>query len=79
SRKSLLKNPWETIEEEYSPGDLVEGEITNVRNFGAFVMLPEGVEGLIHVSEIGIIGPGSPEDVVHPGDKVLARVIDMEP
>ena len=79
SRKSLLKNPWDTIEDRYSPGDLVEGEITNVRNFGAFVMLPEGVEGLIHVSEIGIIGPGSPQDVVHPGDKVLARVIDMEP
>ncbi len=79
SRKNLLPNPWETIEERYSPGDLVEGEITNVRNFGAFVMLPEGVEGLIHVSEIGIIGPGSPQDVVHPGDKVLARVIDMEP
>lgn len=79
SHKNLLPNPWETIEEGYSPGDLVEGEITNVRNFGAFVMLPEGVEGLIHVSEIGIIGPGSPQDVVHPGDKVLARVIDMEP
>ncbi len=79
SRKSLLANPWDSIEDRYSAGDLVEGEITNVRNFGAFVMLPEGVEGLIHVSEIGIIGPGSPQDVVHPGDKVLARVIDMEP
>jgi small subunit ribosomal protein S1 len=79
SRKNLLANPWDSIEQKYSPGDLVEGEITNVRNFGAFVMLPEGVEGLIHVSEIGIIGPGSPQDVVHPGDNVLARVIDIEP
>ncbi|MGA9531814.1 MAG: S1 RNA-binding domain-containing protein [Anaerolineales bacterium] len=79
SRKNLLANPWDSIEQKYSPGELVEGEITNVRNFGAFVMLPEGVEGLIHVSEIGIIGPGSPQDVVHPGDNVLARVIDIEP
>ena len=79
SRKNLMKNPWDSIQEKYSPGDLVEGEITNVRNFGAFVMLPEGVEGLIHVSEIGIIGPGSPQDVVHQGDQVLARIIDMEP
>lgn len=78
SRKSLLKNPWQTITEEYSPGDLVEGEVTNVRNFGAFVMLPEGVEGLIHVSELGIVGPGYPQDIVHPGDKVLVRILDIE-
>lgn len=78
SRKSLLKNPWQTIDESYSPGDLVEGEVTNVRNFGAFVMLPEGVEGLIHVSELGIVGPGYPEDIVHPGDKVLVRILDIE-
>lgn len=78
SRKALLPNPWSSITERYAPGDLVEGEITNVRNFGAFMMLPEGVEGLIHVSEIGIIGPGNPEDVVHPGDKVLARILDIE-
>jgi small subunit ribosomal protein S1 len=78
SRKALLANPWDNITERYTPGDLVEGEVTNVRNFGAFMMLPEGVEGLIHVSEIGIIGPGNPEDVVHPGDKVLARILDIE-
>jgi len=78
SRKALLPNPWSSITERYASGDLVEGEITNVRNFGAFMMLPEGVEGLIHVSEIGIIGPGNPEDVVHPGDKVLARILDIE-
>lgn len=78
SRKSLLKNPWQTIDEKYTPGDLVEGEVTNVRNFGAFVMLPEGVEGLIHVSELGIVGPGYPQDIVHPGDKVLVRILDIE-
>ncbi len=78
SRKALLPNPWQTITAGYEVGDLVEGEITNVRNFGAFMMLPEGVEGLIHVSEIGIIVPGNPEDVVHPGDKVLARILDIE-
>lgn len=78
SRKALLPNPWGSLTEHYAPGDLVEGEVTNVRNFGAFMMLPEGVEGLIHVSEIGIIGPGNPEDVVHPGDKVLARILDID-
>jgi small subunit ribosomal protein S1 len=78
SRKALLPNPWEDIMSGYAVGDLVGGEITNVRDFGAFMMLPEGVEGLIHVSEIGIVGPGNPEDVVHPGDKVLARILDIE-
>jgi small subunit ribosomal protein S1 len=78
SRKALLPNPWASITAHYTQGDLVEGEITNVRDFGAFMMLPEGVEGLIHVSEIGIDGPGSPEDVVHPGDKVLARILDID-
>jgi small subunit ribosomal protein S1 len=79
SRKHLLDNPWDSMIDKYAAGDLVEGEITNVRDFGAFVMLPEGIEGLIHVSEIGIVGPGSPLDVVHPGDTVIARVLDIEP
>ncbi|HEX9797576.1 MAG TPA: S1 RNA-binding domain-containing protein [Anaerolineales bacterium] len=79
SRKHLLDNPWDSMTDKYAAGDLVEGEITNVRDFGAFVMLPEGIEGLIHVSEIGIVGPGSPLDVVHPGDTVIARVLDIEP
>jgi small subunit ribosomal protein S1 len=79
SRKHLLDNPWDAMTDKYVAGDLVEGEITNVRDFGAFVMLPEGIEGLIHVSEIGIVGPGSPLDVVHPGDTVIARVLDIEP
>jgi small subunit ribosomal protein S1 len=79
SRKNLMPSPWDSITGRYSAGDLIEGEITNVRDFGAFVMLPEGIEGLIHLSEIGIIGPGSPGDVVHPSDKVLARIIEIDP
>lgn len=79
SRKHLMDNPWHSMPDKYAAGDLVEGEITNVRDFGAFVMLREGVEGLIHVSEIGIVGPGSPQDVVHPGDTVIARVLEIEP
>lgn len=79
SRKALKPNPWQSVSERYSAGSLAEGEITNVRDFGAFVMLPEGVEGLIHVSEIGLAGPGDPRDVVRPADKVLVRVVDIEP
>ncbi len=79
SRKALLENPWQQLGDSYQQGDLVEGEITNIRDFGAFVMLPEGIEGLIHTSEIGIDGPGEPKDVLRTGDKVLARVIEIDP
>jgi small subunit ribosomal protein S1 len=79
SRKALLPSPWDTVEERYEVGDLVEGVVTNVRDFGAFVMLPDGIEGLIHKSEIGIVGQGQSEDVVESGEHVITRVIHIEP
>ncbi len=79
SRKPLLPNPWEQLLEQYKVGDLVEGEVTNVRDFGAFVQIEEGVVGLVHVSEIGFTGSGNPKEVVKPGDKILARIIEIDP
>jgi small subunit ribosomal protein S1 len=78
SRKALLPSPWEKVENKYQVGDLIEGEVTNVRNFGAFVMLPEGIEGLIHESEMGIVGPGYPQDVVASGDRVQVQILDID-
>jgi small subunit ribosomal protein S1 len=78
SRKALLPSPWDAVQKKYQVGDLVEGEITNVRHFGAFVMLPEGIEGLIHESEMGIVGPGYPQDVVTSGDTVAVQVLDID-
>ena len=48
-----MPDPWQTVEERYRVGDIVEGVVTNVVKFGAFVGLEEGLEGLIHVSEFG--------------------------
>ena len=79
SRKSLLPSPWGTVQKRYKVGDLVEGEVTNVRHFGAFVMLSTGIEGLIHESELGIVGPGHPQDVVSPGESVIVRIVDIDP
>jgi small subunit ribosomal protein S1 len=79
SRKALLPNPWDTIGDRYHVDDLAEGVITKVLKFGAFVALPEGIEGLVHVEEIGIVGPGRPSDVVHEGQTVLARILQLEP
>ena len=78
SRKALLPSPWDIVKRKYQVGDLVEGKVTNVRQFGAFVMFPEGIEGLIHESEMGIIGPGYPQDVVASGDHVQVQVVDID-
>jgi small subunit ribosomal protein S1 len=79
SLRALQPSPWDDIDEEYNEGDLVEGTVSNVVNFGAFVTLPEGIEGLIHSSEMEIIGPGTPQDVVQVGDDVLVRIVSIEP
>jgi small subunit ribosomal protein S1 len=79
SRKALLSNPWEELEEKYDVGDLVEGKVVSVLDFGAFVELPEGLQGLVHVSEIGYANMGDPESVVQEGDNVLVRVLSIEP
>ncbi|MGD2156926.1 MAG: S1 RNA-binding domain-containing protein [Anaerolineales bacterium] len=78
SRKALLSNPWEELEEKYEPGDLVKGKVVSVLDFGAFVELPEGVQGLIHASEIGYSAMGSPENTVRPGEIVLVRIISID-
>lgn len=79
SRKALLPNPWQKLASKYENGDLVEGKVVSVLDFGAFVELPEGLQGLVHVSEIGYANMGDPKSVVKKGDKVLVRVLGVEP
>jgi len=78
SLKRLLPDPWETVEERYQIGQLVEGVITNVVNFGAFVRIEEGLEGLIHVSELAEGSFLHPRNVVQEGEKVVARVLSLD-
>jgi small subunit ribosomal protein S1 len=54
STKRLEKNPWEGVAERYKPGMIVEGRVTSVADFGAFVELEEGLEGLVHISELNL-------------------------
>lgn len=75
SLKKLIPNPWQEISERYIVGDLVEGEVTQVRKFGTFVRLPEGVDGLIHSSEID----EGDEGQYLPGDRILVRIIQIDP
>jgi small subunit ribosomal protein S1 len=78
SLKRLQADPWNSLEERYRAGELVEGEITNVVSFGAFVRVEEGVEGLIHVSELAEGDLVHPRSVVSEGDTVTVRVLNID-
>jgi small subunit ribosomal protein S1 len=79
SRKRLLANPWEGIEQRYEQGMIVPATITRIAEFGAFAQLEPGVEGLIHISEIADIAVAEPLKTVRPGDKVQAKVLRVDP
>jgi small subunit ribosomal protein S1 len=78
SLKELLPDPWKDVEERYSVGQTVEGQITNVVKFGAFVGIEEGLEGLIHVSEMGDGNFLHPRNVVREGENVRVRIIHID-
>jgi small subunit ribosomal protein S1 len=78
SRKRLLANPWEGIEQRYQIGMVVSATITRIADFGAFAQIEPGVEGLIHISEIADIAVAEPLKTVRPGDKVQAKVLRVD-
>lgn len=78
SLKRLQPDPWLQVTEKYKVGDTIEVEITNVREFGAFARLEEGVEGLIHVSEIGTGHVKKPADILQPGQQLVAQIISID-
>jgi small subunit ribosomal protein S1 len=75
SLKRLRPDPWRGVDERYHAGQTVEGVITNVVNFGAFARLEEGLEGLIHVSELAEGSFMHPRNVIRECDHVRARVL----
>lgn len=77
--KQLTQNPWEEIEKKYPVGSTVEGEISKITNFGAFVKLPNGIEGLVHISELSGSNTEKVEDVVKVGQKATFKVIKVSP
>jgi small subunit ribosomal protein S1 len=79
SIKRTQNEPWTTIGERYHLGQLVEGVITQLASFGAFARIEDGVEGLIHVSELGDGRAQHPRDVVQEGDTVQVRIIRIDP
>lgn len=77
--KQTLPDPWDTIEERYQVGDKVSGIVTRTVDFGAFVKLEDGVEGLIHISQLAHRHVAKTDEVVKSGDEVEAKVISLDP
>lgn len=77
--KQTVPDPWTTVGERYAVGQKVTGEVTRVVDFGAFVKLEDGVEGLVHISELSHKHVAKAEDVVKPGDQVQVKVISVDP
>ncbi len=78
SLKRLRPDPWANVEQRYRLGQVVEGTVTNVVNFGAFVGIEEGLEGLIHVSELADGHFLHPRNVVREGDHVRACIVSID-
>ena len=77
--KQLTKEPWGDIEERFPEGSEVEGKVVNMMNYGLFIELEEGVEGLIHISEISWTKHiKHPSDVYNLGDAITAKVLSVE-
>ncbi len=79
SRKRLLPDPWDDALERYHEGMLVEGTVTNVVDFGAFIALDDGLEGLLHLSEMGDGTLKEPHSYVKKGDRLQLRISRLEP
>jgi small subunit ribosomal protein S1 len=78
SLKRMRPNPWTDVESRYYVGQVIEGMVTNVVSFGAFVRLEEGLEGLIHISELAEGNFLHPRNVVQEGDMVRVRVLNID-
>lgn len=77
--KQLSKHPWEALDENIKEGDVVEGVVTVIADYGAFIEVEEGVEGLIHVSEMSwSTHLRSAQDFVKVGDKVKAKILTLD-
>lgn len=79
SLKALKPDPWVDLAERLAVGDVVQGTTTSIVKFGAFVEIEDGVEGLVHASELNHDGPCEPCDVLREGERLVLRVIRFEP
>jgi small subunit ribosomal protein S1 len=77
--KQVEENPWERVAEKYPPGSVVSGKVRNIANYGAFVEIEEGIDGLLHVSDLSWTKKiGHPSEVLKKGEEVHAVVLSVD-
>ena len=76
--KQTQEDPWQRVVDTYSVGDELEGKVTKVVAFGAFVEILEGVEGLVHISELAQQHVENPREIVQPGDDVKVKILEID-
>ncbi|MEG1397913.1 MAG: S1 RNA-binding domain-containing protein, partial [Raoultibacter sp.] len=77
--KQTTEDPWIKLVENYPIGTIVDGKVTKIVPFGAFIELGDNVEGLVHISEMSLKHIDSPAQVVHVGDEVKIKVMEINP
>jgi small subunit ribosomal protein S1 len=76
--KQTQEDPWQRVVDTYNVGDELEGAVTKVVAFGAFVEILQGVEGLVHISELAQQHVENPREIVQPGDDVRVKILEID-
>jgi small subunit ribosomal protein S1 len=77
--KQVQPNPWDKVAERYPPGTVITGVVRNLTNYGAFIEIEEGIDGLLHVSDMSWVRKvAHPSEVVNKGDKVTCQVLNVD-
>ncbi len=77
--KQVQPNPWDKVAERYPPGTVISGVVRNLTNYGAFIEIEEGIDGLLHVSDMSWVRKvGHPSEVVNKGDKVQCIILNVD-
>ena len=79
SLKRTMPEPWETVQERFSENQIVEGTVTRLMDFGAFVKLEDWIEGLVHISELSNRRVNNPKECVYLGQKVRVMILNIDP
>lgn len=79
SLKQIKPHPWQQVSDHYQVGDVVEGTVARIAQFGAFVRLEAGIDGLIHISQLTHEHVKDPKEVVREGEKVRVKIVSVDP
>ena len=79
SIKQFSPDPWKSVKEKYSVGDEVEGKVIKIKDFGAFIEIEEGLNGLLHISEMAWAYVKNPSELISEGEVLKLRILEIEP